>query len=184
MTTRPGTGTSDGGTSRRRKADPTYRTDPGEDATPPAGRGARRSPRQWRADITADLGTEQYRPGSGLGLPEDGPGSLGSLLRRVIGLCIDWAAARLITGAFFDGNEWVTLLIFGLIQVLLVGTLAASPGHLAAGLRLERVDGGWPGPARAVVRTLLLCLVLPALVFDRDQRGAHDRVAGTVLVRR
>jgi hypothetical protein len=35
-----------------------------------------------------------------------------------------------------------------------------------------------------VVRTVLLCLIVPALIIDRDSRGAHDRIAGTVLVRR
>jgi hypothetical protein len=34
------------------------------------------------------------------------------------------------------------------------------------------------------VRTVLLCLLIPAFITDRDQRGLHDRAAGTVLVRR
>jgi hypothetical protein len=33
------------------------------------------------------------------------------------------------------------------------------------------------------VRTLLICLVIPAVVFDEDQRGMHDRAVGTALVR-
>jgi hypothetical protein len=33
------------------------------------------------------------------------------------------------------------------------------------------------------VRTVLLCLAIPAFIWDRDQRGLHDRVAGTMLVR-
>jgi uncharacterized RDD family membrane protein YckC len=36
----------------------------------------------------------------------------------------------------------------------------------------------------AAIRTALLCLAVPALIFDSDSRGLHDRVAGTVLVRR
>jgi uncharacterized RDD family membrane protein YckC len=39
------------------------------------------------------------------------------------------------------------------------------------------------GIPRAALRTLLLCLVIPAVVFDPDQRGAHDKAAGTVVVR-
>jgi len=35
-----------------------------------------------------------------------------------------------------------------------------------------------------VIRTVLLCLFIPAVIWDRDQRGMHDRLAGTVLVRR
>jgi uncharacterized RDD family membrane protein YckC len=38
----------------------------------------------------------------------------------------------------------------------------------------------WPA---IVVRTGLLLLVLPAVVYDRDGRGLHDRAAGTVVVR-
>jgi hypothetical protein len=33
------------------------------------------------------------------------------------------------------------------------------------------------------VRSLLLGIVIPALVWDSDQRGFHDKVAGTVLIR-
>jgi hypothetical protein len=36
----------------------------------------------------------------------------------------------------------------------------------------------------AVVRSVLLCLVIPAVIFDPDQRGVHDKAMNTVLVRR
>ncbi len=44
-------------------------------------------------------------------------------------------------------------------------------------------DGGPVGLARAALRTVLLCLVIPAVVWDRDGRGLHDRAAGTAVVR-
>jgi hypothetical protein len=34
-----------------------------------------------------------------------------------------------------------------------------------------------------LVRTALLCLVIPAIVVDRDGRGLHDRAAASVVVR-
>jgi len=34
------------------------------------------------------------------------------------------------------------------------------------------------------VRSVLLGLAIPALVWDSDQRGFHDKIAGTVLIRR
>lgn len=37
--------------------------------------------------------------------------------------------------------------------------------------------------AGKLVGTLLLCLAVPALIWDRDQRGMHDRAANTVVVR-
>ena len=41
-----------------------------------------------------------------------------------------------------------------------------------------RIDLG-----RALVRTALLCLLVPAVVFDRDGRGLHDRLTDTAVVR-
>ncbi|MCU1514874.1 MAG: hypothetical protein JWO10_1964, partial [Microbacteriaceae bacterium] len=37
---------------------------------------------------------------------------------------------------------------------------------------------------RPALRTVLLSLVIPAVIWDLDQRGLHDKAAGTVLVRR
>jgi uncharacterized RDD family membrane protein YckC len=36
---------------------------------------------------------------------------------------------------------------------------------------------------RAVVRTALLMLLIPALVVDADGRGLHDRLTDTAVVR-
>lgn len=123
-------------------------------------------------------------PGKRLGRPERGPGSVAPLGRRLVAVTLDWLLAMLVSSAVADGNAWATLAIFGVVQVVLVGTLGFSPGHGLLGLRVERLDGAWAGPARALVRTVLLCLAVPALIGDRDQRGVHDRAAGTVLVRR
>jgi uncharacterized RDD family membrane protein YckC len=45
-----------------------------------------------------------------------------------------------------------------------------------------RLDGRPVGLLWSLVRTLLLVLVIPALVWDRDYRGLHDRAAGTVVI--
>jgi uncharacterized RDD family membrane protein YckC len=34
-----------------------------------------------------------------------------------------------------------------------------------------------------LVRTLLLLLLVPALVFDKDLRGLHDKAARTIVIR-
>ena len=39
------------------------------------------------------------------------------------------------------------------------------------------------GLLTALLRTALLVLLVPALVYDRDKRGLHDRAAKTVVVR-
>lgn len=126
---------------------------------------------------------EQQWPGQRLGLPQRGPGSIARLGRRVIALMIDWILCYLIAAWLFGGNELSILLIFAVEQLLLVSTLGYSIGHRAVGIQVRKLDGSAAGPLAAVVRTVLLCLVVPAVVFDTDQRGLHDRAMGTVLVR-
>ena len=98
-------------------------------------------------------------------------------------LCIDYGAAYLISG-FWGWDALVILLIFAIIQIAFLPTLQASPGHRIFGLRLVQVNGAWVGLWRPIVRTLLLIFVIPAVIWDPDQRGLHDKAVGTVLVRR
>jgi uncharacterized RDD family membrane protein YckC len=97
---------------------------------------------------------------------------------------IDWTIALLISNLLFAGNSWATLAVFAAEQILLIGTLGYSIGHRALGIQVVRLGGAPAGPLAAVVRTLLLCLVVPAVVFDPDQRGLHDKAMNTVLIRR
>lgn len=123
-------------------------------------------------------------PGRGLGLAASGPGSVAGPGRRVVALAVDWAAALLVSAAFFDRDPTATLVVFTAVQWLLVGTAGSSPGHRLLGLRAQRLDGRPPGPGPAAVRAVLIALVVPPLLPDGDRRGLHDRLAGTVLVRR
>jgi hypothetical protein len=123
-------------------------------------------------------------PGKRLGLPESGPRSIARLGRRILALLIDWGAAVLLSIAFFAYDAWATLAIFAVAQIAFLVTVNASIGHLLLGIRAVPVAGGYLGLWRPIVRTALLCLVIPAVIWDRDQRGLHDRLAGTVLVRR
>ena len=127
-------------------------------------------------------------PGEGLGLPESGPRSIGRLGRRIAALSIDWALALLISWAFFrapDGSAdgFVTLGLFAAEQYLFLVIVNGSIGHLLLRMRVVPAQGGLLGVWRPLVRTLLLCLAIPALIWDRDQRGLHDKAAGTILVR-
>ena len=126
-------------------------------------------------------GAESY-PGERLGLPPSGSGSIARLGRRVGALFIDYGAAYLISG-FFGWDPLAILAIFALIQIAFIPTLQGSPGHRILGMRVTRLDGAWAGLWRPVVRTLLLIVVIPAVIWDADQRGLHDKAAGTVLVR-
>jgi uncharacterized RDD family membrane protein YckC len=52
------------------------------------------------------------------------------------------------------------------------------------GLRVIRVDRDAPVNAwRTLLRTFLLMLFIPAVVFDKDGRGLHDRYTDTAVVR-
>jgi uncharacterized RDD family membrane protein YckC len=123
-------------------------------------------------------------PGKRLGLPESGPRSIARTGRRAAAICIDWALAVLLSVAFFAYDPFATLAIFAVAQIVFLLTVSGSVGHLALGMRVVPMAGGYLGLWRPFVRTLLLCLVIPAVIWDRDGRGMHDRLAGTVLVRR
>ncbi len=128
------------------------------------------------------VASAQDYPGERLGRPREGAGSIGRLGRRVGALFIDYGAAYLISG-FFGWDALAILLIFGAIQIVFLPTLQGSPGHRIFGMRLVRLDGGWVGLWRPALRTILLILVIPAVIWDADQRGLHDKAAGTVLIR-
>ncbi|MFC9335379.1 RDD family protein [Arthrobacter sp. NPDC057009] len=127
-------------------------------------------------------GISRY-PGERLGFPESGPGSMARAGRRILAIIIDWTIALLISNVFLSGNSMATLAVFAVEQILLIGTLGYSIGHRAMGIHVVKPDGSAAGPLAALVRTVLLCLVIPAVIFDPDQRGLHDKAMNTVLVR-
>jgi uncharacterized RDD family membrane protein YckC len=131
---------------------------------------------------SGDIAPSRY-PGERLGLPEAGPRSVGRVGRRIGAIVIDWAIASFLSFAFFRYDSWATIAIFAVLQILFIPTIGGSIGHRVFGLRVVAVRGGWVGVWRPIVRTLLLCIVIPALVWDSDQRGFHDKIAGTLLIR-
>lgn len=122
-------------------------------------------------------------PGQRLGRPEEGSRSVARFGRRLAGIAVDWVICLLIARWLFGDAPLAPLGVLAVEHLLLVGTVGSSIGHRVAGLRVETVPGGWAGPVRAAVRTALLCLVIPAFIWDADQRGLHDKAAGTVLAR-
>ncbi|AWB86517.1 RDD family protein [Mycetocola zhujimingii] len=131
---------------------------------------------------SGDIAPSRY-PGERLGLPESGQHSVARLGRRLGALTVDWIIAMLVSAMFFNADAWANMLVFAVLQIVFLPTIGASIGHRVFGLRLIRVTGGWAGVWRPIVRTALLVIVVPALVWDSDQRGFHDKVAGTVLIR-
>jgi uncharacterized RDD family membrane protein YckC len=130
--------------------------------------------------------SQERARGAALGLPRSGPGSLATFTRRAGAFALDVFAAALVAGLVtapqLPGN-W-SLLSFGLITVVFLVATGQTPGMRLLGLRLAHPRQGqrlalW----RAVVRTALLMLLVPALVVDGDGRGLHDRLTDTAVVR-
>lgn len=124
-------------------------------------------------------------PGERLGLPDEGPRSVARVGRRVVAILIDWGLAALPAYFLVGGPhpELWNVLFFALLQIIFIPTIGGSLGHRIVGLRVVPLTGGWVGVWRPIVRTALLCLVIPVLVWDSDQRAFHDKIAGTVLIR-
>lgn len=124
-------------------------------------------------------------PSAAAGQPSNPQGfadmPVAGLPKRIIALMIDWSAASVISYGFFDYHAMATLAIFAGLTVISLATLSATPGHLLLGLAVRRPGRRPAGPVAAIVRTVLLCLVIPAIVWSRDGRGLHDAAAGTTI---
>ncbi|MEV6160361.1 RDD family protein [Streptomyces sp. NPDC052052] len=135
-----------------------------------------------------EMGVDFGHRGKRLGLPEHGPGSVAPLGRRFGALFIDWFLCMVIAYGLFAGGDqqaagnWA-LGVFLVLSVLTVGTIGYTPGKRLLGIRVVSENGGRLTFGRAVVRSVLLCVAIPALVWDRDSRGLHDRLARAVQVR-
>jgi uncharacterized RDD family membrane protein YckC len=135
---------------------------------------------------------QAYR-GERIGLPEHGSGSLAPTGVRLGAFVVDALASGLVAALFVQGGHhsgaarlpgsW-SLVPFAVDYV--VGLLVAGRtlGMYLFGLRVVRVDRPAPvDPYRAVARTVLLMLLVPAVIFDKDGRGLHDRFTDTAVVR-
>ncbi|WP_084965653.1 RDD family protein [Thermoactinospora rubra] len=140
----------------------------------------------WIGGVRA-AGVDLGYPGERLGLPEEGSGSIARYGRRIGAIVVDWLicawAITPLLGVNPGERPWVPVAVFAAQYLLLVGLLGQTFGHRLTGIRVAAMDGGRPRWFPVLVRTVLLCLAVPALIFDRDQRGIHDRVSNTMVVR-
>ena len=116
-----------------------------------------------------------------------------SWFRRIVALLIDWAASTLVTvgiigpGDYLNDRSsgWVVLGIFAIEVSLLTALAGGSFGQLLAGVRVLTTGGRPLNLLMALARTLLICLVVPPLVFKPDSgRGLHDLWTGAAAYRR
>ena len=118
-----------------------------------------------------------------------------SLIRRLGALLIDWIIASLsavaIAGVSYppapldeDASQTFIIIGFFVLEVgVLTGLLGRSIGKRLLGMKIENRDGQPIGVPRALLRTVLMVLVLPAIVMTDDKRGMHDLAAGSRVVK-
>ncbi|HEY9474508.1 MAG TPA: RDD family protein [Mycobacteriales bacterium] len=121
-----------------------------------------------------------------MGLPESGQGSMATAAARLGAFCVDAVLSALVAGLFTAPElprNW-SLVVLVASYVVFTSFFGQTPGMRIFALRMVRVDRPAPvGVLRALTRTVLLVLLVPALIWDADGRGLHDRVASTVIVR-
>jgi uncharacterized RDD family membrane protein YckC len=140
------------------------------------------------------LSVPQAHRGARLGLPEQGPGSLATTGQRLGAFLVDAIASGLVAALFVQfahgrgaaghlPGSW-SLIPFALDYIVGILVAGRTLGMYLFGLRLVRVDRvAAVDPGRAVARTVLLAMLLPAVIWDRDGRGLHDRLTDTAVVR-
>lgn len=94
-------------------------------------------------------------------------------------------------GAFGGGvltesgwKAWMVLAVYFVQKAVLTALVGGSFGQLISKIGVTRVDGTPIDVWRSIVRSALVCLVLPAVVIGPDRRGINDLLLGTVVVNR
>ena len=118
------------------------------------------------------------------------PGRTAGLGRRAAAIALDWLVAlllaRLIPGAEYGSGDYAlaTLAIFAFEIIVLTWLTGSSFGQRILGIAVVSENGGRLSLWRIIVRTALICIVIPALVYDSQRRGLQDLAVGSRVVMR
>ena len=111
--------------------------------------------------------------------------AIASYGRRVFALALDWFAAYIIARLIAQGSMvqgCLQLAVFFVEVALFTALLGGSAGQVVVGIRIVDVDTGMKiGVLPTLIRTLLICLVVPPLLTVHG-RGLHDRAVRTLPV--
>lgn len=110
----------------------------------------------------------------------------------MLALLIDWVACTLVVMLVIGIGGWsedrlsgfYTLGLFIAENTILTALVGGSFGKLAVRLRVVRHDGsGRPvSLLMCLLRSVMVALFIPPLVFRPDGRGLHDMACGTSTV--
>lgn len=120
--------------------------------------------------------------GEFLGLPESGAASAASYPRRIGAIFVDWFLATGIAMLMGLESEWAVLTVFLVMHFALLWLFGTTLGKRVFGIQVVQVGGATIKLYQAAIRTVLLGLVIPIFVIDRDSRGLHEKLAGTVQI--
>jgi hypothetical protein len=118
----------------------------------------------------------------GFGLP------IASTWRRAQAIIIDYVssifvAALLLDRSWIDTSFWPHLFFFAQVAILTALT-GSSAGQKLRGIRIIDVNTLQNiAPLGALIRTILIMLVIPAVVQNKEGRGLHDLATKSAAVR-
>jgi uncharacterized RDD family membrane protein YckC len=112
--------------------------------------------------------------------------------RRIAALIVDWLGSALVTVLVLGparysndpASSWYVMGVY-LVEATIGTALAgASFGQLLLRVRVWRTDGRPLSLLAALLRTFLICLVVPPLIFKPDSgRGLHDLATNAAAYR-
>jgi uncharacterized RDD family membrane protein YckC len=119
-------------------------------------------------------------PGDKPPAPEASPG------RRFLAILIDWLMCRsiivLLGSNSYTENQFSTLILFYLEVAFFTYVLQASAGQRIMGIMVvDAFDDSRVGLNRILIRTLLVCLVLPA-VWTKNSVPLHNLFTRTKTI--
>ena len=110
--------------------------------------------------------------------------------RRVFALTTDWVASLLIVRLllpelpFGSGTYGLwTMAVFTSELIFLTWLTGASFGQRIFGLRVVSFRSERLMFWQVLARTLMILLVIPAVVMDKNQRGLHDLLVGAAVIK-
>lgn len=130
----------------------------------------------------------QDYPGQLLGRPGSGPGSVARIGPRLLAFVLDWYLCWGLLALSGYGSSSVQdsallLILVWFYQLLTFSLLGHTLGQFLFGMQVQTLDGRPINWLIGLLRSSLIMLVIPVLMMDSNQRGLHDRIRGSILVK-